>query len=75
METPFAEIGILLIFAGIIFLIISATQGSDIKSGGGAVIFIGPIPIAIGTDKKWALIALILGIILYLMFFLSKKTI
>lgn len=44
MVTPLATISIPLIFTGIIFLIISAAQSTDIKSGGGAVIFIVPIP-------------------------------
>lgn len=73
IEAPFANIGIGLILLGIMFLVVSAFHGSsDVKSGGGAVIFIGPIPIAIGTDKAWAVTALIVGIILYLVFFLSK---
>lgn len=75
MENPLASIGILLIFLGIIFIIISTIQDTDIKSGGGAVIFIGPIPIAIGTDKRWALTALIIGIILYIIFIFSKNKI
>ncbi len=75
METPFVTIGILLIFAGVIILLISAIQGTDIKSGGGAVIFIGPIPIALGTDKKWALTALITGIIIYLLFIIYRNKI
>jgi len=76
VESPFANIGIVLIFLGIMFVMMSAFQsqgqGSEVKSGGGAVIFIGPIPIAIGTDKAWAVTALIIGIILYIVFFLSK---
>ena len=75
METPFAQIGIILILAGIIFLVISAISGTDIKSGGGAVIFIGPIPIALGTDKKWALTALIIGIIIYILFIIYRNKI
>jgi len=75
MENPLATIGILLIFAGIIFLIISAAQSTDIKSGGGAVIFIGPIPIALGTDRKWALTALITGIVIYLLFIIYRNKI
>jgi len=74
MENPLALIGMLLIFLGIIFFIISAIHGtSEIKSGGGAVIFIGPIPIAIGTNKKWAITALIIGIIIYLLFIFSRN--
>ena len=75
METPPATIGILLIFAGIIFLIIRATQSADTKTGAAAVIFIGPIPIALGTDKKWALTALIAGIIIYFLFIIYRNKI
>lgn len=79
VESPFASIGIVLIILGIMFVMMSAFQSQgqgqgngEVKSGGGAVIFIGPIPIAIGTDKAWAVTALIIGIVLYLVFFLSK---
>ncbi len=79
VESPFAGIGIVLIFLGIMFVVMSAFQSQgqghgsgEVKSGGGAVIFIGPIPIAIGTDKAWAVTALIIGIVLYLVFFLSR---
>lgn len=76
MENPLALIGMLLIFLGIVFIIISAIHGTgEIKSGGGAVIFIGPIPIAIGTDKKWVITILITGIIIYLLFIFSRNRI
>lgn len=79
VESPFANIGFVLIILGIMFVMMSAFQSngqgqgsSEVKSGGGAVIFIGPIPIAIGTDKAWAVTALIIGVVLYIVFFLSK---
>lgn len=77
IEAPFAGIGIGigigLILLGVMFLIFSAFHGGgEVKSGGGAVIFIGPIPIAIGTDKAWAATALIVGVILYLVFFFAR---
>lgn len=76
MENPLALIGMVLIFLGIIFFIISAIHGTgEIKSGGAAVIFIGPIPIAIGTNKAWAITALIIGIIIYLLFIFSRNKI
>lgn len=45
--------------------------GEKVKGGG--VILIGPIPIVFGTDKRYAIIALILTIVLMLlaMIFLS----
>lgn len=79
VESPFANIGFVLIILGIMFVMMSALQSNgqghgngEVKSGGGAVIFIGPIPIAIGTDKAWAVTALIIGVILYIVFFLAR---
>ncbi len=43
----------------------SETKGEEIKAGG--VIMIGPLPIVFGTDKKYALIAIILAIILMML--------
>ena len=74
------ELGLLLIFAGIILVIIGSIVSifesqphrkeerykevrEETKVGG--VIFIGPIPIVFGSDKKMAVWALILGIIIF----------
>ena len=74
------ELGLLLIFAGIILVIIGSVVSifesqsrreeegykevkEETKVGG--VIFIGPIPIVFGSDKKMALWALILGVIIF----------
>jgi len=62
--------GILLILVGVIMFIAGLTlsvleQGkgkTEVK--GGAIIFIGPIPIALGTDKNSIIIISILMIIL-----------
>lgn len=76
MENPFFGIGLMLVVLGILFIIISAMSGTgEVKSGGGAVVFIGPIPIAIGTDKRWAITAMIIGIVVYLLFVLSRNKI
>jgi uncharacterized protein (TIGR00304 family) len=37
------------------------------KVGGGGVILIGPVPVVFGTDKKFALTAIILAIVLMLL--------
>ncbi len=44
---------------------LSETKGEKIKGGG--VIMIGPLPIVFGTDKKYALIAIILAIVLMML--------
>lgn len=43
----------------------SETKREKIKGGG--VIMIGPLPIVFGTDKKYALIAIILAIVLMML--------
>jgi len=74
-----AEIGILLIILG--FFLVAAgmvreageegIEGEqESKKGGvrgGGVILIGPVPVVFGTDKRFALIAMILAIILMLL--------
>jgi uncharacterized protein (TIGR00304 family) len=43
------------------------------KVKGGGVILIGPIPIVFGTDKKYALILMILAIVLMLLMIIFLK--
>ncbi|MCZ7402175.1 MAG: DUF131 domain-containing protein [Candidatus Methanoperedens sp.] len=43
------------------------TEGSRIKVNGGGVIFIGPIPVVFGSDKRYAIIAILLAIVLMLL--------
>ncbi len=57
-------VGFFTVFAGAILL---ALKGGGTAEGGG-VVFIGPIPIAFGTSKKAAFIALIIGLIVFLLF-------
>lgn len=42
-------------------------EGSGTKVKGGGVIFIGPIPIVFGSDKRFAIIAILLAIVLMLL--------
>ena len=44
---------------------LSGAKSEKIKGGG--VIMIGPLPIVFGTDKKYALIAIILAIVLMML--------
>jgi len=78
--TSINELGLLLIFAGIILVIIGSIvsifesqprrkreEYNEVKEETkvGGVIFIGPIPIIFGSDKKMALWALVLGVIIF----------
>ena len=62
------EIGIILIFVGIILVILailgSARNSEKTKNEVAGVIMIGPIPIIFGTDKKSLKNVIILAIIL-----------
>ncbi|MGB8216537.1 MAG: TIGR00304 family protein [Candidatus Methanoperedens sp.] len=42
-------------------------MSKEIKVKGGGVIFIGPVPVVFGTDKKYALLMMILAIVLMLL--------
>jgi uncharacterized protein (TIGR00304 family) len=43
------------------------TEGPGTKVKGGGLIFIGPIPIVFGSDKRFVIIAIILAIVLMLL--------
>lgn len=47
--------------------------GREKKVRGGGVILIGPIPIVFGTDKRYALILMVLAIIIMLLAILFLK--
>lgn len=57
-------LGVLTILSGLFLPVLPGQEkgGTDIR--GGAVIFIGPIPIVLGTDKGSAIMIAILSIIL-----------
>lgn len=65
-------IGIMLIILGFFFIILGMMRakesaGEEItqeKVKGGGVILIGPVPIVFGTDKRYALLLMILAIVL-----------
>lgn len=44
-----------------------AGAGNETRVKGGGVIFIGPVPVVFGTDKKSALLMMILAIVLMLL--------
>jgi uncharacterized protein (TIGR00304 family) len=44
-----------------------AGTGKETRVKGGGVIFIGPVPVVFGTDKRYALLMMILAIVLMLL--------
>lgn len=44
-----------------------AGTGKETRVKGGGVILIGPVPVVFGTDKKYALLMMILAIVLMLL--------
>lgn len=73
-------IGLTIIFLGLLLIMFGTlfelNKKSDEKTKGeektefGGVIFIGPIPIVFGSNKKIAKIMLIIGIIIFVVFLL-----
>ncbi|MCZ7383671.1 MAG: TIGR00304 family protein [Candidatus Methanoperedens sp.] len=47
--------------------------GKEKKIKGGGVIFIGPVPLVFGTDKRYALLMMILAIVLMLLAIIFLK--
>ena len=52
---------------------ISHEMSKDKKVKGGGVIFIGPVPVVFGADKKYALLMMILAIVLILLAIIFLK--
>ncbi len=46
-------------------------EGLEGKIKGGGVILVGPIPVVFGTDKRYAIIAIVLAILLLLLAMIS----
>ena len=66
----------LLMFVGVLVILASALLSGDANVSGGAIIFVGPIPIILGagTDAFLAIIlAAVLTIIGFVMFFWMRK--
>ena len=69
-------VGFLLTFIGFIVLIISMVLQENSSVSGGLIIFVGPIPIILGSGP-YAVFAILLAVILtiigFIMFFLLRK--
>ncbi|ALU11877.1 hypothetical protein EYM_05695 [Ignicoccus islandicus DSM 13165] len=75
LGVPLIILGITLIVIGIIVSVLSKAQ--NVEWGGGAVIFIGPVPIVIGGGKLgWLaiLIAVLLAFAMILMTFVYLRS-
>jgi uncharacterized protein (TIGR00304 family) len=62
--------GLILILTGIVVTVIGLIMSSkpgERSLGGGAVILVGPVPIAFGSDARWTSIAIVLAIALVLL--------
>lgn len=69
-------VGFLLVFTGLAVILASALLGGDETVSGGAIIFIGPIPIILGAgpDAFLAIIvAAVLTVIGFVVFFWMRK--
>lgn len=67
-------LGILLVAIGMMRSVTgTAEHEKEKRVKGGGVIFIGPIPVVFGTDKRFALIAMILAVVLMLLAILFLK--
>jgi uncharacterized protein (TIGR00304 family) len=61
------SLGLLVIFGGVAILLMATLlsvrgKGSPVRGAG--VVLIGPIPVVLGTDAKWASVALVLAMAL-----------
>ncbi|VVB86663.1 Uncharacterised protein [uncultured archaeon] len=81
-ETLLIMLGIILIMMGVFILVfwgitrsvkVSANrdENANVKTGG--VIMIGPVPVVFGSDKRSALIAIILAIVLMVLVIIFLK--
>ena len=69
-------LGFVLTFVGFIVIMVSALLSGDANVSGGALIFVGPIPVIIGagTDAFLAIVlAAVLTIIGFIVFFWMRK--
>lgn len=75
-ETLLITLGIILIMLGFILVALSIMRSAreaaldergEEKVKGGGVILIGPVPIVFGTDKRYALLLMLLAIVLMLL--------
>ncbi len=74
--TQLLPLGFMLIFVGVIVIAASALFSGDSNVSGGAIIYVGPIPIIVGagTDPFLAMmLAAVLTIIGFIVFFWMRR--
>ncbi len=63
-----ALLGVALVLAGFAVVVVALlSQGGKGEVKGAGVVLIGPIPIVLGSDAKWASVAMVLAIILVIL--------
>ncbi len=67
--------GILLLLLGFVLVMAGAilSSGGNTKTEWAVVGFIGPIPIGAGSDKRLVVLALLVGLLLYLLVVLASR--
>ena len=68
----FSKFGTVLIIIGFVSVFIGTIFSAQ-KANIGGLIMIGPIPIAFGTSPEFTIIAMILGILLMILFFVIGR--
>ncbi len=70
--TDVIKLGILLILTGFVLALVGVVlSASNVTFGG--LIMIGPIPIAFGSSPEITVVAMIIGLLLMLMFFILGR--
>jgi uncharacterized membrane protein len=74
MPTDLTTFGFILIILGIVLIAASSLSGSGKTEGKVAVVgFIGPIPIGFGNDQRLVQIAIIIGIVIFVLLLLIGR--
>jgi len=66
------KLGIILILLGFAFVVAGALL-SGLESSFGGLIMIGPIPIAFGSSPEITIIAMLIGLLLMLLYFIGRR--
>ena len=65
--TGLIVLGLLITIAGIIL----SSESADVEGGG--IVFIGPIPLVFGTDRKILILLVALGIVIVTLYMLGQR--
>jgi len=63
-----ANLGLIVVMAGLVVILAAVAHSSkrgEQEVRGGGVIMIGPIPVIFGSDMRWASVAIVLAILLF----------